>query len=330
MNPSDENIDSLAAEWVGRRDAGLTEAELAELAAWRAADPRHSAALLRFERIWSVADRPRQLGANDRVRAQLARRATRRRRFIAGAGLAATLLLGLGSWIGLRSPDAETITARTAFLGPYRLNLPDGSVAEYSAGTRIVVDFSATARRLSFTGGEAHFDVTHDPARPFIVTAGGLAVRAVGTAFSVQVGSGSTDVLVTAGRVAVNPAEASPAAPATPLAFVDAGQAIAVVIPSAGDPATVQSIPVNETPARLAWRQRRVEFSSTPLGEVIAVVNRHNEVQFTISDAEVARIPLSGIFRLDDPDELARLLESGFALEVARPAPGRIVLGPRR
>ena len=329
MNPSDEKIDSLAAEWVGRRDAGLTHAEVAELSAWRAADPRHSAALLRFERIWSVADRPRQLGTNDRVRAQLARRAARRRRFIAGAGLAATLVLGLGSWIGLRSPDAETPTARTAFLGPYRLHLPDGSVAEYSAGTRLTVDFSPAERRLSFTGGQAHFEVAHDAGRPFTVTAGGLAVRAVGTAFAVQVRAGSTDVLVTAGRVSVNPAEASPAAPATPLAFVDAGQAIAVLSSPAGAPMTVQPLPADESAGRLRWRQRRVEFSTSPLGEVIAVVNRHNRVQFTIADPAVARIPLSGIFRIDEPDELARLLEAGFALVVDRSDPDRIILRSR-
>lgn len=327
MSASRASIDDLAAGWVGRKDAGLKPAEAAELAAWRDADPRHAAALARFERVWSFTDRPRQLGASDRVRPQLARRATRRRTL--AAGLAAALVVGLGSWFGLRTPDVEIVTPRTAFLGPYRLDLPDGSVAEYSAGTRLTVDFSPAERRVSFAGGQAHFKVAHDTGRPFTVTAGGLAVRAVGTAFAVQVGAGSTDVLVTAGRVAVNPAGTSSIAQVTPLAFVDAGQAIAVLNSPDGAPLTVQPIPADESAGRLSWRQRRVEFSTSPLGEVIAVVNRHNRVQFTIADPAVAQIPLSGIFRIDEPDELARLLEAGFALVVDRSEPGRIILRSR-
>jgi len=329
MNTSQTTIDDLAASWVGRKDAGLTPAETAELAAWRDADPRHAAALARFERVWSFTDRPRQLGASDRVRPQLARRATRR--LALGAGLAAALVVSLGSWFRARPPEIEPATNRTAFFGPYRLTLPDGSVAEYSAGTRLTLDFSPATRRVSFSDGQAHFDVAHDVGRPFIVTAGGLAVRAVGTAFAVQVNANSTDVLVTDGRVSVNPsATPTTGASGTPLAFVDAGQAIAVQTSPTGETLSVRSLPTAETPGRLAWRQRRVEFSATPLAEVIAVVNRHNRVQFSITDPVVAQTPLSGVFRLDDPDELARLLESGFALTIDRPVPDQIVLRSRR
>ena len=42
------------------------------------------------------------------------------------------------------------------------------------------------AREVTLTRGEAWFKVAHDKTRPFIVSAGRIRVRAVGTAFSVR------------------------------------------------------------------------------------------------------------------------------------------------
>lgn len=174
--------------------------------------------------------------------------------------------------------------------------------------------------------------MAHNPARPFVVVAGGLAVRAVGTAFAVQVGPDPTAVLVTAGRVSVDPDSAAnpSAAPTAPLAFVAAGQSIDVRPAQPGSAPVVVPLPAADMAGGLAWRHRRVEFSSAPLVDVVAVVNRHNRVQFFIEDPELALVPLSGVFRLDDPGEFAHLLASGFALTAERRGPDLIVLRPRR
>jgi transmembrane sensor len=64
--------------------------------------------------------------------------------------------------------------------------------------------------------GEAHFFVEKDPQRPFVVNAAGIDVRAVGTAFNVRIDPAAVEVLVTEGRVRVDPAvpHDDPAAPA--------------------------------------------------------------------------------------------------------------------
>jgi transmembrane sensor len=54
--------------------------------------------------------------------------------------------------------------------------------------------------------GEAHFQVAKNPARPFVVVARGVEIRAVGTAFSVGLESTRVEVLVTEGQVAVETA----------------------------------------------------------------------------------------------------------------------------
>jgi transmembrane sensor len=58
-------------------------------------------------------------------------------------------------------------------------------------------------RRVILQRGEAHFEVTKNPQRPFLVTAAGIDIRAVGTAFGVQLGTTAVEVLVTEGRVSV-------------------------------------------------------------------------------------------------------------------------------
>ncbi len=330
------DIDRAAAEWIARRDAGLIAAEERELAGWLAADPRHAAAWARFEVIWSAADQPRALGTAAQVRRRLDERAQRRRgrRMVAGICLAACLAVVAGvSLFRYAAPGHPRVEDRIAFLGPGRVVLPDGSVAEYSAGTQLALDFGGPTRRVSFTRGEAHFEVMHDAERPFVVTAGGFAVRAVGTAFAVQVAGDSTEVLVTAGRVAVNavsaadPAAAAPAS--APLAVVEAGESVAMSRRPGNPAPVVAPLARAHAAGRLAWRERRVQFSAAPLAEVIAIVNRHNRVQFSIADADLAAVPLSGVFRLDAPDELAHLLESNFSLVIERPDVDRMVLRPR-
>ena len=97
-------------------------------------------------------------------------------------------------------------TAETAIGALQKLDLPDGSVALLNTDSAIDTAFTATERRVRIVRGEVFFTVAKDAARPFVVTAGTVAVRAVGTAFNVQRHHGSVEVLVTEGRVRVTDA----------------------------------------------------------------------------------------------------------------------------
>jgi len=170
--------------------------------------------------------------------------------------------------------------------------------------------------------------VAKDPARPFIVTAGGLQVRAVGTEFAVKLGQESTDLLVTEGKVSVAraadvPAPAAAAAPAEPppaLALVPAGGLL--VVPAAAAPAAapleVQTPPAEEIEHRLAWRQPRVELSGTPLGVAVGVFNREAHVHLTVDDPDLAGLRMSGVFRADNVEGFVRLLQSNYGVKVER------------
>lgn len=344
-DPHAREAAATAARWVARREAGLTSAEKAELQAWLRADPRHAAAFAAGDPNASELDWPLHTGALDRVLAGLearaAQRRARRRRLLRTGAVAAVVALGAlfsARWLP-RGGEAPAPAAANSLVvrSPEVRTLPDGSVMELKGDADVRVAFTADARRIELVRGAAHFTVRKDAARPFLVTAGGVTARAVGTAFLVGLETGQVALVVTEGRVALDRADAalittSPAAPpqATPetLAFVQAGESVAVDhagLASPGAAPRVTALPAAEQQQRLAWRTPRLEFNGTPLREIVAVVNRHNRAQLVLGDAALGDLRLSGALSADRIDALLEMLEADFRV-TAEPAGDRLVL----
>ena len=329
-------IREAAADWVARRDAGLSAREEIAYAAWLDADPAHRMAVDGLDFAWRTLDRPLDTGAADAVLGELARRARQRRqhRTVAWGVASLVLLVGAGlGWQASRPPsDLRSATAVSAVvLLPSIQSLPDGSVVELRESAEIVVEFTDAQRRVVLRRGEAYFKVAQNPARPFVVAAGRVEVRAVGTAFSVDLGNSSVDVLVTEGKVAVARRESVPdaATPPEPL-LVGAGHGATILTSSRQTESESRTVSDADLQSRLAWRSPRLEFSGTPLIDAVALINRHNRVQFTIEDPELARTRVSGIFGAVNTDAFVRVLESSFDVQSERRGDNEIVLRPRR
>lgn len=65
--------------------------------------------------------------------------------------------------------------------------LPDGTTVWLNAGSKIYFDndFAGATREVKLEG-EAYFDVTKNPSRPFIVHTGGINIKVLGTVFNVR------------------------------------------------------------------------------------------------------------------------------------------------
>jgi transmembrane sensor len=274
-------------------------------------------------------------GRAEAVIAELRRRDRRRRQRRLALGGAALLVLTASLWWQTAVPTPPDLPARPAVVHqPARRTLPDGSRVELREGARLSIAYSPAIRRVVLEHGEGHFVVEKDPARPFIVVAGGVEVRAVGTAFSVQVGPRDVSVLVTHGRVALD-SPAAPERPATPLALLEAGTR-AVVAPAAattGDPRLpplLQTLNETEIQERLHWRIPRLELSGTRLGEALDLFNRHSPQRLVLADPRLADLQVSGLVRADNTAALLHLLAANYGV-VARPAgAGELILERRR
>lgn len=328
-------IRETAADWIARRDAGLSPAEERAFADWQEADPRHRQAVVRLASVWKALDRPLATGSADAVLCELEGRAGRRRRAGVLAAAAAVLLLAAGlGWRTLQGESGlKTPAIASATLHLPRLQaLPDGSMVELREGAAVAVEFTPQQRRIVLDRGEAYFKVAKNPDRPFVVVAGGVEVRAVGTAFSVDRGRSEVEVLVTEGQVAVDVAAGVARQPGSPEAsrlLVGAGDGAIVRFSPQRETSQVDAMANVDLQTRLGWRSPRLEFSGTPLIEAVALMNRHNRVQFVILDPELARMRVSGIFGAVNTDAFIRLLEISFNVQAERQGPDEIVLRRR-
>lgn len=106
--------------------------------------------------------------------------------------IAASLLLPIilfTVWQG--SKDVQPVSTSRKIVAQHgsrtRTILPDGSTVVLNAGSKIYYnkDFSGPLREVTLFG-EAFFDVAKNPERPFIVHAGGINIKVLGTAFNVR------------------------------------------------------------------------------------------------------------------------------------------------
>ena len=271
----------------------------------------------------TALDWARATGGSEQVMASLARHLRRRRQIQASlaAGVVGLMLLAGVLWQPWRR-EAVPVGARPAasivLHRPNSQTLPDGSIADLNAGAALVVNYTASTRWVVLSGGDAHFQVNRDPARPFVVTSGAIEVCAVGTAFAVRPERETIAVFVTDGRVTVaradlTPPAASPGTVPPPLAVVEAGQGVRVAPEGAAGP-PVQSVPAPEIAHLLAWRVPRIEFSDTPLAQAVALFHAQGSERIRLADPSLGTLRVSGVLRADDPESLVRLLEAEYGL----------------
>jgi transmembrane sensor len=217
-------------------------------------------------------------------------------------------------------------------ISPGPETLPDGSIMERRGPADILIEFTPEERRIILRHGSAFFAVAKNPARPFVVVAGGIEVRAVGTAFSVDLGRHTVEVAVTEGRIAVElpapgPEHSSAKVPSVNLALVDAGNR--VIVENVRDAGAVAKPGVMIGPllrdAPGSKEVARLEFSGTSLAETVRMFNEYGRVRLRLQPA-LARLQVSGRLRADDFESLALLLKNEFEIEAVPGRGGEIYL----
>jgi transmembrane sensor len=210
--------------------------------------------------------------------------------------------------------------------------LPDGSIVELNTGAEIAVRFEDSTRRVVLLRGEAYFRVEKNARRPFVVEAKGVAVRAVGTAFTVQLQRDEVEVVVTDGRIAINRTTAvalpSPApVEEAPLATVDAGNRVLVATASTlPPPPRIESMTDAQIEKRMAWRIPRLEFDGMELAQALKLMNRENRLQIVVGDEAIGRLRVSGLFRTDSPEAFVTIVTRSFGLSATKKSEFEIVL----
>ena len=299
----DGAVRAQAAAWLARlRSEERGRDDEAGFRAWLAESERHRHAFDAVNTAWEVAG---GLAADSALFVAPARREQRSRRAVlAGAAGLVAAVAGAGVW-------------REAFAGTYatgvgeqrRVALADGSLVILDTDTRVRVRLGDHTRAVSLIQGRAHFDVAKDAARPFVVSAGGEQVTALGTAFDVERHADAVSVVLMHGRVAIRREDAAPSAP--PTTVLQPGDRVVV---------STAAPPRHDRPdlARLtAWQSGRAVFDNEPVAQAVAEMNRYSRRPIVIADPAVGALRVSGVYSTGDTEAFARSLSTLLPVEVS-------------
>lgn len=328
-------IDAIAADWAARVDAApLDGVAQAELEAWLEGDTRRLGAFARARAILAHAGRLQAFGAGfDPEAYRSLHRETqpeavelavepvaplvRRRSFLLGGGGA--IAAGVAAAAGFTwQAAAATYTTRR---GEIRLiPFEDGSSMTLNTASTARVKFTSTERHVELVDGEAMFDVARDHARPFVVAAGDVKVRAAATSFTVQrLAARPVQVMVRRGEVEIDRtglrAAASRRVTANMRAVSTAGDAEILTMPLA--PAEVSR--------ELAWREGMLSFEDVPLRQAADEFARYSDTRIAFADPAIGDETVTGLFAANNPLGFAKSVALSLDLK-ADPRTGEVVL----
>lgn len=217
--------------------------------------------------------------------------------------------------------------------------LADGSRVTLNSASSADVDLEKHRRIIHLLSGEALFQVSHDPARPFDAYSDGAVVRAIGTEFNIDMRSSYVAVTVLQGRVAVmNGAQASlpvssggrpgsvgPAvqsfpAPAGAL-LLGAAERVIITPAGVGNPQRVDDLS-----AITAWTRGQLMFDSRPLGEVVDELNRASAQQIVIQSSQLSHRKVTGVIQLDDPASFLSFLSDVPGVVIRKSSDGTTIV----
>ncbi len=329
---SSKQIEEQALAWLAKRDSGRwNQAEQEEFAEWLRSDA-HRVLFLRLEHVWERSARLKAFGVGKRPGVVPAPGQWRSAPFFERrpaskvgsamkasapkiAAAAALLVAGAGFYI-LSHYAGETYA--TPVGGVASIPLKDGSSMTLNTASTVRVSLSAKERRVQLESGEAFFDVAKDPVRPFVVEAGNRRVVAVGTRFSVRRDGEELHVVVTDGKVRVEPETVGEGAH-----LLTAGS----VVRTERGSLLVRTKSLRDAEDALSWRNGYLVFEETSLADAVAEVNRYISQRIVIDDPELAALRVNGKVRATHAEDIVELLRNGFGVQV-RETGAIIHLGP--
>lgn len=313
-----------AEGWFARvSDPACPAADRDRFQHWLDADPAHARDYAAVQRLWddggdTLVD-PAVVAA-----AHAALHGTghpARARWVPAIAAAAVLMLAIGSWFSWRALQPAAIAPGVRYAtatGQQRtLQLSDGSTLMLDTDSAVLVRFSPAQRHVELLRGRAQFDVYHDQARAFSVTAAGGTVTDIGTVFQMQLYAGTVDVVLLQGKVGVATAANGHARTAS----LQAGEQLQY-----GRDGVIGPIEPVDTSTAQGWTHGKLFVHDWTLARLLTAMNRYSDTKLEIDDPSLGETRISGVFNTGDQDTLLQVLQAGWPIKARRDSATRIML----
>lgn len=186
--------------------------------------------------------------------------------------------------------------------------LPDGSKVWINSGSRLSygAEYNEKERILKLSG-EAYFDVKHDDSKPFIVHAGKLSVKALGTAFNVKSYDSDFEQTATLVRGKVE---------------VVCGGQMATLSPNEqivlnAQRGTVEKKSVPDAQSFVLWKNNEISFDGDSFASIAATLERRYNVTICFGSESLKKYRFTGTVGNTNLQNVLQILSFTSPLEYA-------------
>lgn len=312
-----QDIDRTAAEWVARIDrAPLSATEADELKQWLIGDRRRRGAFIRAKAIFIRSESAGALGPQyDPENFQVPAVVQPRRRVFNWSGLlAASLVIVVMLVATFQMPTAYATSKgemRTVPLG-------DGTTITLNTDTHIKVYEEEGRRRIRVLKGEVLIEGTGAAAPTFVEVEGRHLEGSAATFVVRKLDGQPAQVLVQDGRVVLAEERQTESIPL-------AANTGASLLQGKEQGWQLRALSYGQLGRELAWREGKIALQGETLADAVALYARYSDIPIVIADPELARVPVTGLFAVNNPLGFSRAVANVFGAEV-RQEDGRIVI----
>lgn len=189
--------------------------------------------------------------------------------------------------------------------------MPDNSTIWLNANSSISYsNLYNTAKRELKLSGEAFFQVSKNPQKPFIVHSGKLSTTALGTSFNISAYEKDqmVRVVLVTGKVAVDLKES----------FNDEHRVILTpgkMIEFENKNSRWSSTVIN-TASVTAWRNSKLTFINEPLPDALRKIARYYQITIRFNEEELSRLHFDGVFSTtEEKDRVLKTVLSVYGLD---------------
>lgn len=195
------------------------------------------------------------------------------------------------------------------YKNPLTATLPDGSkfTLNKESSLKYPKRFSDDLRKVTLAG-EAYFEVQPDQNKPFIVSAGEIEIKVLGTSFNVNAyrENDKIEVVVNTGQVAVT----------------KEGVLTERLILKPGNRGTFNKsdhslrLYINDNPNFLSWKTREFVFENRSLEEIVRTINKVYNSKITIADDSLPDKRITVSFNNQSLDAILNVLSATLDIDI--------------
>jgi ferric-dicitrate binding protein FerR (iron transport regulator) len=266
--------------------------EQKQLALWRKENPANDSLFLHSETIWNEA-RPQTIdlqtdAAWQKVRKQIGSAKTLRLSFSGKyVAMAAAVVFIAAIWVYYSVSGSSVQTYYTSAHQIKTITLPDNSTVTLNENSKLTFEPWSDNERTVKLQGEAFFEISPNPQKPFIISTSRTSTRVLGTSFIVKAYEHDTqDILhVFTGKVLFK--------------SMGSGKEVIAIANDeaiAGNSGNV-SMDENADINAFAWQTHQLLFSNTRMSEVIHTLEKTFNVTIKCENENILRCHFTGEFK---------------------------------